>query len=120
MRALYPHTEGYATNPADGVRSFYEVFGPSDAPRTILFLPTWTIVDSRIWKAQVPYFARHGFRVVTFDSRGNGRSDRPASGYSVERIAQDALSVLNAAGIERAALLGLSAVGRWGLKLAAD
>ena len=32
--------------------------------------------DSRVWKAQVPYLARH-FRVVTVDPRGNGRSDRP-------------------------------------------
>ena len=54
MRALYPHTDGYATNPTDGVRVFYEVFGPADATRSILFLPTWTIVDSRLWKAQVP------------------------------------------------------------------
>ena len=40
MRAAYPHTDGYATNPTDGVRIFYEVFGPRDAERTILFLPT--------------------------------------------------------------------------------
>ena len=31
MRALYPHTDGETTNPTDGVRVFYEVFGPTDA-----------------------------------------------------------------------------------------
>ena len=74
MRAAYPHTEGYATNPTDGVRVFYEVFGPRDARRTLLFLPAWTMVPGRIWKAQVPYFSRSGFRVVTFDNRGVGET----------------------------------------------
>ncbi|HET6317100.1 MAG TPA: hypothetical protein VFG86_11625, partial [Chloroflexota bacterium] len=64
MRASTPHTEGYATNPTDGVRVFFEVFGPPEAQRTIVFLPTWTIVHSRMWKSQVPYFSRQGFRVV--------------------------------------------------------
>ncbi|HEY1295493.1 MAG TPA: alpha/beta fold hydrolase [Chloroflexota bacterium] len=122
MRALYPGTDGYATNPTDGVRVFYEVFGPVDGDDTptIVFLPTWTIVDSRMWKAQVPYFARQGFRIVTFDNRGNGRSDRPTAGYSLERIAEDALAVMQTCDVERAALVALSMGGRWGIKLAAD
>ena len=41
-------------------------------------MPTWSIVPSRFWKAQVAYLARH-FRVVTFDGRGSGRV-RPAGG----------------------------------------
>src|SRR4051812_21850472 len=120
MRACYPHTAGFAVNPRDGVRVFYEVFGPPDAARTILFLPTWTLVDSRVWKGQVPYFARHGFRVIAFDNRGNGQSDRPATGYSVDDIAHDALAVLDATGVQQAALVSLSAGGRWALKLAAE
>ncbi len=50
----------------------------------ILLLPTWEIVHSRIWKFQIPYLARHG-RVVTFDPRGNGRSDRPADVAAYDR-----------------------------------
>ena len=50
------------------------MFGEGE--ETLLLLPPWSIVHSRFWKAQVPYLARH-FRVVTFDPRGNGRSDRP-------------------------------------------
>jgi len=120
MRAMYPHTDGFATNPSDGLRVFYEVFGSPDAAHTIVFLPSWTIVHSRIWKSQVPFFSRRGFRVVTFDNRGNGKSDRPASGYSVARIAEDALAVMDTVGIERAALVSVSAGGRWGVKLAAE
>ena len=46
---------------------------------------------------QIPYFARHG-RVVTFDGRGNGRSDRPREPPAYERseFAADALAVLDA------------------------
>ena len=47
-------------------------------------MPTWSIVHSRHWKMQIPYLARH-CRVVTFDARGNGRSDRPADAAYAER-----------------------------------
>ena len=71
-RARYPDQEGYVER--DGVKLFYEVYG--DGEETILLLPTWSIIHSRHWKAQIPYLSRH-FRVVTFDGRGNGKSDRP-------------------------------------------
>ena len=71
-RARYPDEEGYVER--DGVRVFYEVYGQGEP--TLLFLPTWTIIHSRHWKMQLPYFARHA-RAITFDPRGNGRSDRP-------------------------------------------
>ena len=44
---------------------------------------------------QVPYFARHA-RVVTYDPRGNGASERPASGYTIEHFYRDALTVMTA------------------------
>ena len=74
------------------------------ASETLLLLPPWAIVHSRFWKLQVPYLARH-FRVVTFDPRGNGRSDRPESAeeYGPRVTAQDALAVLDAAGVADAA-----------------
>ena len=82
-RAMYPDSEGYVER--DGVQTFYEVYG--EGRPTYVLLPTWSIVHSRFWKAQIPYLARH-FRVVTFDGRGNGRSDRPQSpeAYGAERV----------------------------------
>jgi pimeloyl-ACP methyl ester carboxylesterase len=105
-RARYPDRTGYAES--DGVRSFYEVYGEGEP--TILFAPTWTIVTSRIWKPQIPYFARR-HRVVTFDPRGNGRSDRPtaAEAYAETDFGKDILAVMDAAGVERAVVVSLSA-----------
>ena len=79
-RARYPDREGFVER--DGVRVFYEVYG--DGEPTILLLPTWSIIHSRFWKAQIPYLARR-FRVITFDGRGNGRSDRPPSRRRMSR-----------------------------------
>jgi pimeloyl-ACP methyl ester carboxylesterase/predicted glycosyltransferase len=120
IRALEPSVDGYATNAIDGVSVFYEVFGPQLAQRTIVFLPTWSLVHSRMWKAQVPYFARHGFRVVAFDGRGNGRSGRPTTGYRTDDFVQDTLSVLDAVGVTTAALVGISDGAKWGIQLAAE
>ena len=92
-RARYPDESGYVER--DGVRVFYEVYGTG--PPTVLLLPTWSIIHSRQWKGQIPYLARH-FRVVTFDGRGNGRSDRPSepAAYDEREFAADALAVLDA------------------------
>ena len=105
-RARYPDEEGYVER--DGVRIFYEVYGSGEP--TVLLLPTWSIIHSRHWKAQIPYLARHA-RVVTFDGRGNGRSDRPdtVEAYAEREFAADALAVMDATGTERAVIVGLSA-----------
>ncbi|HEX2069664.1 MAG TPA: alpha/beta fold hydrolase [Actinomycetota bacterium] len=105
MRARYPDAEGYAEH--DGVKIAYEVFG--SGPKTVLLLPTWAMVHSRCWKFQVPYLSRYA-RVVTFDPRGNGRSDRPTDpGVHVPAAqAGDALAVMDAVGVERASVVAHS------------
>jgi pimeloyl-ACP methyl ester carboxylesterase/predicted glycosyltransferase len=116
-RARYPDTEGYVER--DGVRTFYEVYG--DGEPTFLLLPTWSILHSRFWKAQIPYLSRH-FRVVTFDGRGNGKSDRPseAEAYDEQEFAADALGVMDATGTERAVLVSLSRGAERSLLLGAN
>ncbi|HEY5052915.1 MAG TPA: alpha/beta fold hydrolase [Solirubrobacterales bacterium] len=116
-RARYPDEQGYIER--DGVRVFYEVYGAGEP--TILFCPTWTLVHSRVWKMQIPYLARH-HRVVVFDPRGNGKSDRPGAveAYAESEFAQDALEVLDATGTERAFVVGLSRGTQRALLLAAE
>jgi pimeloyl-ACP methyl ester carboxylesterase len=115
-RARYPDEEGFVER--DGVRVFYEVYG--DAPTTFLLFPTSPISHSRMWKGQIPYLSRH-FRVVVFDPRGNGRSDRPADAdaYSYWEIVQDGRTVLEATRTETALLGGLCDGGGYALMLAA-
>jgi pimeloyl-ACP methyl ester carboxylesterase/predicted glycosyltransferase len=117
MRARDPDRDGYVER--DGVRVFYEVHGAGEP--TVLLLPTWSIIHSRHWKAQIPYLARHA-RVVTFDGRGNGRADRPdaVEAYAEREVAADALAVMDATGTDRAVLVGLSAGVLWGTLLAAE
>ena len=116
-RARYPDAEGYVER--DGVRIFWERYG--DGEPTVLLLPTWSIVHSRSWKLQIPYLARH-CRVVTFDGRGNGRSDRPAGAEanSTDEFAADALAVLDATDTSSATVVALSCGALWGTILAAD
>jgi pimeloyl-ACP methyl ester carboxylesterase len=116
-RARDPDETGVVVR--DGVRIAWEAYG--DGEPTILLLPTWTIIHSRFWKAQIPYLARL-FRVVTFDGRGNGRSDRPGdpAAYAATEFVADALAVLDATGTERAVIAGLSMGGGYVLMLAGD
>src|SRR5215472_9282142 len=109
MRAREPDRSGYVTR--DGVNVYYEVYG--DGAPTFLLLPTWTVVHSRIWKAQIPYLARH-FRVVTFDGRGNGKSDKPleTQAYRRQDYIEDAVAVLDATQTPRAIAVGLSLGGK--------
>jgi pimeloyl-ACP methyl ester carboxylesterase/predicted glycosyltransferase len=116
MRAKLPSKDGFVER--DGVRIYYEVYG--EGPQTMVFLPPWSIVHSRVYKAQLPYFSER-FRCVAFDARGNGKSDRPmeAAAYSLESYIADALAVMDATDAGQAILVGLSLGGLHAAVLAA-
>ena len=69
------------------------------------------------WWRTVPVLAR-SLRVVTFDNRGSGRSERPAGRLTLAGMAADAVSVLDAAGIARAHVYGISMGGMIAQELA--
>jgi pimeloyl-ACP methyl ester carboxylesterase len=92
----------------DGVRLFYESAG-SGSP--IIFVHEfggshWS------WEPQLNFFARR-HQCITFAARGYPPSDIPESveAYSQERAADDIVDVLNAAGIDKAHVVGLSMGG---------
>jgi len=116
MRAKLPDNSGFVDR--DGVKIYYEVYG--DGPETMVFLPPWTIAHSRIYKAQLPYFSER-FRCITYDGRGNGKSDRPAdvAAYSLENNVKDAIAVMDVTGVTSAIVVGLSFSGIFASILAA-
>ncbi len=89
-------------------------------PADVLLMPTWQIVDSRFWKAQVAYLcpALPGGHV----RRPRLRPVRPAHGraaYADHECAADAVAVLDATGTERAVLVALSCGATWSVHVAA-
>jgi 3-oxoadipate enol-lactonase len=92
------------------------VDGPAEAP--VLLLANSLGATLHMWDPQVPRLAEH-FRVVRFDTRGHGRSPVPDGPYSLADLGADALAVLDALGVARAHVCGLSLGGMVAMWLAA-
>jgi pimeloyl-ACP methyl ester carboxylesterase/predicted glycosyltransferase len=116
MRAKMPGSEGFVER--EGVKLHYEIYG--DGPETMVFVPPWAIVHSRVYKAQLPWFSER-FRCIAYDGRGNGKSDRPAdmAAYSLDNYVADLLAVMDATAAGKAILVGLSFGGMLSCVLAA-
>jgi len=72
---------------------------------------------ARYWQPQVPVFAKR-FRVIAYDHRGTGSSDRNQREFSVDGMASDLLALMDGLKIERAHLVGLSTGGAIGQTIA--
>jgi pimeloyl-ACP methyl ester carboxylesterase len=105
---------------SDGVHIAYRVFG--DGPRDIVIIPGtithaelyWDMPANRFMLDRLSSFAR----VIVFDKRGQGLSDRVADQTLEERVG-DVRAVLDAVGSERAAIYGWSEGGAMSLMFAA-
>lgn len=100
----------------------YQVAG--DGPLDMLFLTGWVTQLEQLWEAPanrrfLERLATFG-RLIMFDSRGTGLSERVLATYTIEQQAHDALAVLDAAGSERAALFTYALGGLVGAQLAAE
>jgi 3-oxoadipate enol-lactonase len=89
----------------DGLRVALEDTG-GDGP-TVLFVHGLG-GSKNVWLAQLRACEEAGYRAIAYDQRGCGRSDKDEGPYSVELWAEDVEHVLDALGIERAALVGNS------------
>jgi pimeloyl-ACP methyl ester carboxylesterase len=116
-RPRHPDEQGHVEN--EGVRIFYELY--EHEPPTMLLMPPVAFAHSRLWKGQIPYLSRH-FRVLTFDGRGNGKSDRPSdpAEYGPEQFAADALAVMDQTMTDRAIVAVLGPRSISALRVAVD
>ncbi len=101
----------------DGVRLAVEEAGSSDGPPIVLLhgltaTRRYVVMGSKALE-------RGGFRVVSYDARGHGRSS-PAGSYRYDDLAEDLLAVLDACGVERAVLAGASMGAHTLLRVALD
>jgi 3-oxoadipate enol-lactonase len=93
---------------SDGVRLHYEVTGRRHAPPVLMIQGLGA--DKHGWDLQRVALSMR-YRVIAFDNRGAGRSDKPFGSYSLDQMAEDAVAVLDHAGIESAHVVGASMGG---------
>ncbi|PPF10328.1 alpha/beta hydrolase [Rathayibacter sp. AY1C4] len=91
--------------------------------RPVVLIHGWPL-SGESWKEQVPAFAEAGYRVVTYDRRGFGRSDKPLTGYSYDTLTEDLHTLLTELDLQDVTLVGFSMgggeVARYFTKYGAD
>lgn len=88
-----------------GTRIYWRQDGAADKPALVLLTSIGT--DLSLYDPVVPLLTPD-FRVLRLDTRGHGASDAPAGDYTLDLLADDVLAVMDAAGVEKASLLGTS------------
>src|SRR4051794_36406108 len=83
---------------------YYEDHGSGPA---IVLLHGWPL-DSRSWEPQLLPLLAAGYRVITYDRRGFGRSSRPTTGYDFDTLASDLDVLLTQLDVHDATLVGFS------------
>src|SRR4051795_10231134 len=74
---------------------------------TVVLVHGWP-VDSRSWEPQLHPLLTAGYRVITYDRRGFGRSSRPTRGYDFDTLSDDLAQLLDALDVRDAVLVGFS------------
>jgi non-heme chloroperoxidase len=78
--------------------------------RPVLLIHAWPL-SGQAWSPQIPALQDAGYRVITYDRRGFGRSDKPLNGYDYDDLAEDLHALINALELEDVSLVGSSMGG---------
>jgi pimeloyl-ACP methyl ester carboxylesterase len=96
------------TAPSDSVHLHIEDSGGSGRP--VVLIHGWPL-SAQAWEPQVSELKAAGYRVVSYDRRGFGRSDKPESAYDYDTLADDLQRVMDQCGLQDATLVGFSMGG---------
>jgi non-heme chloroperoxidase len=96
------------STPADSVRLHIDDSGGSGRP--VVLIHGWPL-SAEAWADQVSVLQAAGYRVVAYDRRGFGRSDKPQSSYSYDVLADDLQRVIDQCGLQNVTLVGFSMGG---------
>jgi len=106
---------------SDGVHIAYQVLG--EGPFDVVFVPGFVSNVEATWQApeRAAFFLRLASfcRLILFDKRGTGMSDRTSQLFSLEQRMHDVRSIMDEVGAERAALFGISEGGPMSLLFSA-
>lgn len=91
----------------DGVRLEVQAWGEGPP---MVFLSSWAL-GGDMWTGQRIHFADLGYRCITFDRRGHGRSERPAKGYGLDQLADDVAALMDHLDLRSVVLVGHSMGG---------
>ncbi len=92
---------------SEEVKLYYEDLGKG---QPIVFIHGWPL-SQEMWEYQVVELATQGFRCITYDRRGFGKSSRPIGGYDYNTLAADLKSVLDELDLKNVVLVGFSMGG---------
>jgi pimeloyl-ACP methyl ester carboxylesterase len=96
----------------DGISLAYRSVG--DGPVGVVFIHGWA-GSGAYFDETVGHLDPARTRAVTFDLRGHGASDKETTDYSLDRMADDTLAVMDAAGLDQAVIVGYSMSGKFAL-----
>ena len=107
-RLAYGQGRAATIKARDGTGLFVKDTGGNG--RAVVLTHAWPL-NADIWDYQAAQLAKAGFRVVTYDRRGFGRSGQPAAGYDFDTFSDDLAEVIAQTGVRDATLVGYSMGG---------
>ena len=91
----------------DGTQLYVKDWGEG---RPVILIHGWPL-NADSWETQAVGLAEAGHRVISYDRRGFGRSEQPWDGYDYDTLADDLAAVIEATGVQDAAIVGFSMGG---------
>lgn len=85
-------------------------FNDQGSGRPVVLIHGWPL-NADMWEHQADFLVEAGYRVITYDRRGFGRSSKPFDGHDYDTLAADLAELIDALGLEDATLVGFSMGG---------